>query len=137
MLGNPDWTRDKRFEHTSGRLKYQTELDVLVEEWTTGQDPYSVMERLQAAGVAAGVAQDIKQVAEDPHLSARRFFVEVDQPEMGRLRHAGIPAKHSRTPGKVRNHAPLLGEHNEYVLGELLGMAHEEIRRLEELKVVY
>ncbi len=61
----------------------------------------------------------------------------VDQPEMGRLRHAGIPVKHSRTPGKVRNHAPLLGEHNDYVLGELLGMAPEEIRRLEELEVVY
>ena len=95
------------------------------------------MRTAAAAGVAAGVAQDIKQVAEDPHLAARRFFVEVDQPEMGRLRHAGIPVKHSRTPGTVRNHAPLLGEHNDYVLGELLGMAPEEIRRLEELEVVY
>ena len=137
VVGNPDWSQDKRFEHARGRVEHRSELDARVEAWTLGQDAYAVMEQLQAVGVGAGVAQDIRQVSEDPHLAARKFFVEVDQPEMGRLRHAGIPMKHSATPGTVRSHAPLLGEHNDYVLRELLGMEPEEIQRLEEVEVIY
>jgi CoA:oxalate CoA-transferase len=54
---------------------------------------------------------------------------------MGQLLHGGIPLKLSRTPGSVRNHAPLLGEHNEYVLSNLLRMEDKEIERLKQLGV--
>jgi len=137
ILGDPDWSRDARFANAAGRVRHRSELDARVEGWTTGQDPYKLMDRLQARGIAAGVVQNIVQLNEDPHLRARGFFVEVAQPEMGRIRHAGIPVRLSRTPGAVRGHAPLLGEHNDYVLRELLGMEPAEIRRLEELEVVY
>lgn len=137
VVGEPDWSKDPRFAAAEDRVRHRAELDALVEEWTSGQEPYAVMERLQARGIAAGVVQNIVQLNGDPHLGARGFFVEVEQPEMGRIRHTGMPMKLSRTPGRVRSHAPLLGEHNDYVLGEVLGMSSEEIRRLEELEVVH
>lgn len=136
VIGNPAWTRDSRFADMMGRVRNRIELNRHVEEWTLQREPYEIMRRMQGAGVAAGVVQSIAQVANDPHLKDRGFIVEVQHPEMGRTLHGGIPMKHSVTPGVVRCRAPLIGEHNRYVLQELLGMPSEEVRRLEELGVL-
>ena len=104
-------------------------------EWTVRLDAYEVMERLQRAGVAAGVVQDAAQLTNDPHLKARGFIAQTEHPEMGQLLHGGMPLKLSLTPGSVRSHAPLLGEHNHYVLSDLLGLDDEEIHRLEKLGI--
>ena len=93
------------------------------------------MERLQDVGVAAGAVQNTEQLTHDPHLRARGFIAETNHPELGKLLHGGLPLKLSLTPGCVRSHAPRLGEHNEYVLSELLGLEHEEIERLKQLGV--
>jgi crotonobetainyl-CoA:carnitine CoA-transferase CaiB-like acyl-CoA transferase len=93
------------------------------------------MEQLQKAGVAAGVVQDAAQLTNDPHLKARGFVAQTNHPELGRLFHGGLPLKLSLTPGSIRSHAPLMGEHNDYVLRELLGLNDEEIQRLEKLGV--
>jgi crotonobetainyl-CoA:carnitine CoA-transferase CaiB-like acyl-CoA transferase len=116
-------------------VRNRAELNQLVEEWTIRHDAYEVMERLQNAGVAAGVVQNTKLLTEDRHLSARGFIVLVDHPELGKLHHGGMPLKLSATPGRVRSHAPMLGEHNDYVLGELLGLEKREIERLGHLGV--
>ena len=135
VLGNPAWSSDSRFADGIGRVHHKIELDRLVEEWTIQHDSYEVMERLQGAGVAAGVVQNIAQVRDDPHLKARDFIVEIQHPEMGRTLHGGLPMKHSATPGEVRSHAPLFGQHNQYVFQELLGIPPEKIKRLEEMGV--
>ena len=132
VLGDPPWTRDPEFSTGLSRIRHRAELDRLVEDWTVRHDAYEVMEQLQRAGVAAGVVQDAAQLANDPHLKARGFIAETEHPEMGRLLHGGMPLKLSLTPGSVRCHAPLLGEHNEYVLRELLRLDNEEIQRLEK-----
>ena len=106
-----------------------------MQEWTVRHDAYEVMERLQKAGVAAGVVQDTAQLTNDPHLRARGFITQTDHPEMGKLLHGGMPLKLSLTPGSVRCHAPLLGEHNDYVLSGLLGLQNNEIERLKQLGV--
>ena len=116
VLGDPPWTRDPEFSTGLSRIRHRAELDRLVEDWTVRHDAYEVMEQLQRAGVAAGVVQDAAQLANDPHLKARGFIAETEHPEMGRLLHGGMPLKLSLTPGSVRCHAPLLGEHNEHVL---------------------
>jgi crotonobetainyl-CoA:carnitine CoA-transferase CaiB-like acyl-CoA transferase len=117
-------------------VRNHVELNRFVEEWTLQYEPQEVMRRMQEAGVAAGVVQNIAQVANDPHLQARAFMVEIQHPEMGRTLHAGLPIKHSATPGQVRSHAPLIGEHNNYVFQQLLGMSREEIQHLEALGVL-
>ena len=78
-------------------------------KWTAQLDAYEVMERLQKAGVAAGVVQDAAQLTNDPHLKARGFIAQTEHPEMGQLLHGGMPLKLSLTPGSVRCHAPAAG----------------------------
>jgi benzylsuccinate CoA-transferase BbsF subunit len=131
-LGDPPWTRDPEFSTGLSRIRHRAKLDRLVEDWTVRHDAYEVMEQLQRAGVAAGVVQDAAQLANDPHLKARGFIAQTEHPEMGRLLHGGMPLKLSLTPGSVRSHAPLLGEHNRYVLRDLLQLDDETIQRLEK-----
>lgn len=135
VLGEPSWTKNPNFLTSLSRVRHRKELDRLVEEWTTRHDAYEVMERLQGAGVAAGVVQDAAQLTNDPHLEVRGFIAQTNHPELGRLLHGGLPLRLSATPGCVRSHAPLLGEHNHYVLSKLLGLDNEEIERLKKLGV--
>jgi len=136
VLGHPPWSLDVKFADRVSRVRNRVELNRLVEQWTLQHEPQEVMRRMQEAGVAAGVVQNIAQVANDPHLQARGFMVEIQHPEMGRTLHAGLPMKHSATPGQVRSHAPLIGEHNNYVFQQLLGMSREEIQHLEAIGVL-
>jgi crotonobetainyl-CoA:carnitine CoA-transferase CaiB-like acyl-CoA transferase len=135
VLDDPPWATNPKFSIGLNRIRNRTELNHLVQEWTVRHDAYEVMERLQKAGVAAGVVQDTAQLTNDPHLRARGFITQTDHPEMGKLLHGGMPLKLSLTPGSVRCHAPLLGEHNDYVLSGLLGLQKNEIERLKQLGV--
>lgn len=135
VLGDPSWAKELKFSTGLNRVRHRRELDQLVEDWTVRLDAYEVMERLQRAGVAAGVVQDAAQLTNDSHLKARGFIAQTEHPEMGQLLHGGMPMKLSLTPGCVRSHAPLLGEHNDYVLRDLLHMEEKEIERLKRLGV--
>ena len=93
------------------------------------------MERLQAAGVAAGVCQDAQDRYErDPQLTHLNWLTEVEHSEMGVWPTKEVPVKWSDTPpfmgGQIDRGAPCYGEDNHYVLGELLGMSSVEISRL-------
>jgi len=72
----------------------------------------------------------------DPHLAERGFWVEKEHPEVGALRHAGIPWRMSETPCEVWRAAPTLGQDNEYVFGEVLGMSGKQIADLAERGVI-
>jgi crotonobetainyl-CoA:carnitine CoA-transferase CaiB-like acyl-CoA transferase len=97
---------------------------------------YEVAEILQDAGVAAIPTLKGDMVSRDPHIIERDLFEEIEHPELGKRFVVGPPWKLSATPAKIRRPAPLLGEHNQYVLGELLGMTQSEIDRLIEEEVV-
>ena len=73
----------------------------------------------------------------DPHLNSRATYVEIDHPHVGAEMLYGVPWLFSETPGSVRAAAPLLGQHNDYVLSELLGMDADTMRRLADEQVVY
>ena len=88
------------------------------------------MQLMQAAGVPAGVLQTAEDLMEyDPQLKHRHFFWELDHPEIGEYRAPGPPYQLSRVPYEL-SRAPLLGEHSEYVLKEILGMSDEEVAEL-------
>ena len=95
------------------------------------------MELLQKAGVSAGASLGVKELVEDPHLLERGFFVEMDHPVLGELRCAALPWRLSDSPKGNYRCAPLLGEHNYYVFGELLGLSKEEIEQLVEEEVLH
>ncbi len=129
-IGSPPWTKEEKFATFLNRKKNEDELDRLVEKWTIDKSPEEVMTTLQKAGVAAGVVQDGEDLlTRDPQLKERGFHVYLDHPEAGMIAHDGLTFSLSATPGEIRR-APLLGEHNEYVYREILGIPAEEIDRL-------
>jgi len=135
-LGNPNWTRDPKFTDGSSRWKNQDELDARVAEWTIRHSSYDVMKILQNVGVASTPTLNGADIVNDPHLNDRGFFVHDPLPVMKNKPMAGPTWKMSRTPGRIRRPAPRFGEHNEYVLGELLGLSKDEIGQLSAEKVI-
>jgi len=135
-MGDPVWTKDEKFTDQLSRLKNQDELDQRIEEWTIQMAPYQVMLTLQHAGVAAGAALTNAEVFEDWQNKARNFHQSVRHPEVGPRRHPCIGWIMSKTPRRIPRAAPCLGEHNEYVLGEILGLSKKEIAELEAEKII-
>jgi benzylsuccinate CoA-transferase BbsF subunit len=130
VLGSPSWSRDPKFTRLSGRKQNEDELDRLVEEWTASHSDEEVMDLMQAGGVPAGLVQTGEDLLErDPQLKHRRFFRELDHPEIGRHYARGPSFILSRSPW-LPQRSPLLGEHNEHVLKGILGRSDEEIARL-------
>ncbi len=137
-IGDPPWAKEGRFATLLGRKQHEDELDRLLQSWTIQKDAREVMGLLQGAGVAAGVIQSGKDLLEDDRqLSARGHYVRTEHPEAGRQTVDGVRIKLSHTPGSVRNPAPLLGQHNEYVFKELLGISAEEYDNLIVEQVIY
>ena len=139
VMGRDDWADDARFSTGISRRKHCEELDRLLSEATAGWDSHRLMEALQLAGVAAGAVLDSKDLLFNPHLRERRFYEVVrhhPSTEMPPLPYAGRPWKLSETPAVPPKAAPLMGEHNDWVLRELLGLREDEVERLEEAGVI-
>ena len=129
-LGRPAWAEDPRYCTLEGRKANEEELDRLVEAWTAERTPEDVMRCLQGTGVPAGVVQNMEDaIKRDPHLAARGFYVQLKHPEAGLTTYDGLVAKLSATPGRLRAPAPCLGEHNDYVFRELLGLPEETVNQ--------
>ncbi len=135
-MGNPDWARKSEFSDQLARWKHQDELDAHIQGWTKDLDAYHVAEVLQRAGVMAGPSLGPKELVDDPQLRQRGFFVENDHPVIGRLQYAGLAFHLSNAPKGNYGPSPLLGEHNSYVLGKLLGFSPAEIENLAKEKVL-
>jgi len=129
-IGNPAWTNNPKFSTLLARKENEEELDTRVEEWTINYSAEEVMTLMQATGVAAGVLETAEDLMDnDPQLKHRHFFWDIDHPEVGKYRAPGVPFVLSKVPYEVRS-APLLGEHNEYVLEQVLGLSDDEISEL-------
>ena len=135
-LDNPPWAEDKRFATLNGRLENKARLDRLVEEWTKKHTAEEAMALLQKQGVAAGVVQSAGDLAQDPQLNERGFFIELDHPELGKTISDATPIRLSDTPARYSRPAPLLGQDNENVYGELLGLSETELGRLKKQGVI-
>lgn len=127
--GHPHWLSDSRFATLAARKQNEDALDRLVGEWTSQFTPQEVMEQLQAAGVAAGVVNTLGDLFGDPQLTHRRIWRELPHAELETFHYEAPPYDLSETPADLHP-SPLLGEHNRYVLGEILGMADAEIDEL-------
>ena len=136
-IGNPDWTKAPKFADLLGRLQNVDELDRMVGEWTAKLDANVVMETLQAAGVAAGVAQRAPESLADPQLQWDGAIIELDHPVAGKRLYPGIPLRLSVVTPLQSTRAPLLGEHTEEICRDLLKMSDEEIKQLIDEDVLH
>ena len=139
VMGSPQWAREKRFEEGSSRWRNQDELDRLLGQWTENWGHLDLMARLQGVGVPAAAVMNSKEVLTDPHLRHRNFYERVTHPPgtgIGTKTYFGRPWKMSKTPSAIQRPAPSLGEHNERILGDLLGRSDDEVRRLYDIGVL-
>jgi benzylsuccinate CoA-transferase BbsF subunit len=135
-LGSPSWAGDKRFATLTNRLNNKEKLDELIEGWTKEHTAEEVMALLQKSGVAAGVVQSAADLANDPQLRERGFFIELDHPEVGKTVSDASPVRLSDTPARYTRAASLPGQDNDYVYGELLGLSKQEMAELRQRGVI-
>ena len=136
-VGRPEWLADSRFSTLESRMKLQDELDEMVESWTVSKTPREAMDILQAVGVpAAAVQWPEERIDQDANTAAWGLWPTVVHPQMGNVRVDGIPVKMSKSPTRFEHGAPVLGQHNGLVVGEILGAGADGVKDLEEMGAI-
>lgn len=136
VIGRPELGSDPRYCSLAARKANEEQLELLLAEWTGQRTRGEIAAALQAAGVPAGPVNRTSDLAIDPQLAFRGFFETITHPQAGTHAYPGIVWPLSETPGKVARPAPMLGQHNQSVLGDLLGLDHQQIADLEEAGVI-
>ena len=134
-MERPDLAVDPRFSANQQRVDNVEALDQEITAWMARHPRDEVIRRMNAAQVAVGPIFDIPTIFQDAHFAARQDLVEVDDPDLGRMRLANVVPRFSETPGRVKTTGPALGQHTDEVLGEL-GLDPEEIANLRSEEVV-
>jgi benzylsuccinate CoA-transferase BbsF subunit len=130
VIGKPALAEDHCFSTLSSRKQNEDELDGIIEEWTSQHTKEEVMRLMQASGVAAGIVSNARDQAEDPQLAHYQFFETVEHPTIGKIPfYHGPPFRLSDIPYEI-GRAAMIGEHNDYVYTQLLGLSDEEWAQL-------
>jgi crotonobetainyl-CoA:carnitine CoA-transferase CaiB-like acyl-CoA transferase len=129
-IEQPELDDDERFASVLGRHEHHDALDVIITQWTETRGKHAAMTTLQRHGVPAGAVYDASDLYADEHLRERDYWDEVKDPDAGDHLYPGRPMRLSKTPLGTRRATPTLGQDNEYVFGELLGMSAEEVAGL-------
>ena len=111
-------------------MKNHDEVKALLDEILITRPRSVWLDKLNAAGVPCGSINTLDQVLTHPQVLARDMVVEVDHPVAGKTKLTGAPVKLSDTPAEIRTPPPLLGEHTDEVLTEVLGLSASEIEAL-------
>lgn len=135
-MGRPELATDERYATHGARGKYMEELDGLIAEWTSTMKADDLLELMNDKGVPAGRIYRAKDMLTDPHFAAREAIVRLVHPEIGEFAMHNVVPKLSDTPGKVRHVGPELGEHNEVIYRDLLGLADDELVSLRSAGVI-
>ncbi|MEN7342200.1 MAG: CaiB/BaiF CoA-transferase family protein [Pseudomonadota bacterium] len=136
-MGTPELATDDRYATHTARGAHQVELDEIIEAWTRTLTMDEVDGLMQQHGVPAGRIYRAPEMLEDPHFEARDAIINVDSERFDNLKMQNVFPKMSKTQGEVRWPGPLtLGEHNEAVYGEMLGISEEKLAELRDEGVI-
>jgi benzylsuccinate CoA-transferase BbsF subunit len=136
-LESPQWAEDPKFQSMEARLENVDELDLNIGKWTGQRTPHQVMRILQSFGVAAGAVQNSEDLFFDLQLRAGGHMLELDSLPQGKVTFDRPPVYLSEGEKTGTEGAPLLGQNNDYVYRQLLGLSAKEIDRMTEDKVIY
>ena len=135
-MDDPEWTRTSEYSSLDERVRNIHALHERLAAWTAGFDDHELAERLQRHGVAAAPVLNVADLLHDPHYRARGTFIEVRHPLGFQETIYGAYVKTSRSEAVVRT-GPIIGQDNEHVFKELLGMPEARYRQLVEEQVIY
>src|SRR3954451_11253737 len=130
VIGKPEWITDPEYAKPAARLPKLKDIFATVEEWTMTKTKFEAMEILNKYDIPCGPILSMKEIADDQSLRATGTVVEVDHPTRGKYLSVGNPIKLSDSPTEVTR-SPLLGEHTEEILREVLGF---DDNRISEIK---
>ncbi len=130
VLGVPGLATDPRFSTNPARTQNRDALAAALETAMAGAGTDHWLTALEAGGVPAAPVQTVDKVIGDPQVAARDMVAEVDHPVAGHTKIPGVPVKMSRTQGRVRRPAPTLGQHNEEILTQVLGLSKAQVDEL-------
>ena len=140
VIGRLDLTSDERFSNQSKRWENQGELDPIIGDWTKAREPYEVMRILQDAGIASGPVLNSAQIITDPQrlasVEARGFYDAAEHPVAKTACTFISHPRLSETKVGIKNPAPCFGQHNSYVFQELMGLSRQEIKELEDERII-
>lgn len=134
LIGRPELAEDPAWATPEVRLSKLDKAFALIEEWTEKHTKWEVMDKLNAHNIPCGPILSTKEIIEDETLAQLETVVEVDHPERGSFKTVGCPLKLSDSPVEVQR-PPLLGEHNDEVLGAL-GYSTERLAELRTAGVI-
>ncbi len=129
-VDHPEWADDARFATNPDRVRNHGELFALLSELIAGRSTDDWMDLLRDAGVPCGPIYNVDETLELDHLHAREMIVPLSHPVAGDVRVVGSPTRLTDAPPKYELPPPLVGEHTEAVLGEVLGYSNEQIQAL-------
>lgn len=133
VMGDPEWASLELFQDMYSRAQNADVIYSFIREWALQHDKMDIMEKCQTAGCPITAVFTIAEAAEQPHLKARDYFVDMEHPELGRLKNLGAPFKLPASPGGPTVAAPLLGQHNREVYAEVLGL---DVAQLQQRGIV-
>ena len=135
VIGKPEWKQDPDYATPPARLPRLNEIFGAIEDWTMTKTKYEVMEICNPLDIPVGPILSMKEIAEEPSLRETGTIVECDHPERGPYLSVGCPVKLSDNDVTVTR-SPLLGEHTDEVLSEVLGYSAEEIAAFKDAGAV-
>lgn len=136
VMGRPQLALDERYDKNPKRVERYMELRPVIQEWTSNFTTKDAVELLLKNGVPASPINNLAQVVEDPHAQAREMFVHVQHPAAGDTVLNGSQFKMTETNPQIDRPAPLLGQHNEEVYRDLLGLSAGQLEELEMQGIV-
>jgi formyl-CoA transferase len=130
LVGREDLADDPELAHNDGRVIRHEEIDAAITAWTSAHPQAHVLAELERIAVPAGPINSIADIVADPHVQARDIMEPVELPDGTAVKIPGVLPKLGRTPGRTRWVGPRLGEHNDEIFGEWLGLTTEELAAL-------
>jgi formyl-CoA transferase len=121
-MQTPALARDPRYSDHEARGANQLKLDSVIAQWTATLGTRDLLELLEKHGVPSGLIYRTADMLEDPHFAARQAIVSTSHPRFGTLRMQNVAPRLSATPSSIRTPAPEMGQHNDEVYRELLGI---------------
>lgn len=136
VAGQPQWADDPRFATNNLRVTNRAQLIPLIRQATVFKTTAQWVEQLEQAGVPCGPVNDLSQVFEDPQVRHRGLAIEIPHFLAGKVPQVASPIRLSETPVQYRNAPPLLGEHTQAILSDVLGLGEADIVHLREVGVL-
>lgn len=136
IIGRPELADDPRYANIIARTKNREEYRQVIAEWMAAHTVKEIKKVLVENRIPCGPVASTDEVNHDPHLAARGMTAWVDDPVYGKVAIPGLAFKLSKSPGEIKSSAPRLGQHNQEIYQELLGLTQKDLEALKKEGVI-